>query len=228
VKVINKKTLKYLIVSLLVPTSVFTGVVVFEDRKYIFISLMVAVLSCVPFFLSFENQKNSRKIVIVAVITALCVIGRFVFVFIPFFKPVAAIIIIGAIYLGPQAGFMIGALSAIISNMYFGQGPWTPFQMMVWGIIGLIAGLLFKMLKSSKIALYVYGALSGVAFSLIMDVWTVMWVDGTFNPTLYKMAIITSLPFMGIYALSNVFFLIVFFKPLGKKLERVIVKYGCN
>lgn len=224
----NKSIIKYLTIYLLIPALIFAGVVVFDDRKYIFIALMVAILSCIPFFLSFENQKNSRKIVLVAVLCALCVVGRFVFFFIPFFKPVTAIVIISAIYLGPQAGFMIGSLTAIISNLYFGQGPWTPFQMMVWGIIGLLSGLLYKKLKQSKIFLLCFGAISGAAFSLIMDIWTVMWMDGTFNPVLYKAAIITSLPFMGIYAASNVFFLLVFYKPLGKKLERVIVKYGCN
>ena len=177
-----KKAIKYICVFLVAPLIVLSGVFFFGDRRYAFISLALSVVACIPFFVSFERGKNdSRRIVIIAVMTALSVAGRFVFAPIPFFKPVTAIVIITAIYLGSEAGFITGAFSAVVSNFYFGQGPWTPFQMLAWGLIGFIAGLLAERLVKSKVLLVIYGALSGVAFSFIMDVWTTLWADGTFN-----------------------------------------------
>lgn len=81
-----------------------------------------------------------------AVMAALGVVGRTVFQLIPLpnFKPVSAIVIITAIAFGPEAGFMTGALTAFVSNFIFGQGPWTPWQMFCWGMIGFVAGRLQK------------------------------------------------------------------------------------
>lgn len=119
--------------------------------------------------------------IIVAVMVSIAVVGRILCTPLPGFKPVTAVIVITAMYFGGEMGFLTGALSAIISNFYFGQGPWTPFQMFVWGLIGLIAGIIADPLKRSKAALIFYGIISGVIFSLLMDVWTVLWWDGSFN-----------------------------------------------
>lgn len=179
------------------------------------------------FYARFEKKKSrSRRLVIIAVMTALSVLGRFIFAAIPAFKPITAIVVITAIWLGPECGFMVGSLSALISNFYFGQGPWTPFQMMAFGLIGVFAGLLSGVLKKNKIALAIYGAIAGVAFSCIMDVWTVMWYQDGFTWSLYWAAIITAIPFILGYAISNVVFLLLLGKPFGDKLERVITKYG--
>ena len=158
--------------------------------------------------------------------TALSVAGRFVFAPIPFFKPVTAIVIITAIYLGAEAGFITGAFSAVVSNFYFGQGPWTPFQMFAWGLIGFLAGLLAKRLLESKVLLIIFGALSGVAFSFIMDVWTTLWADGTFNIARFIASITTAAPFTVVYMVSNVIFLLLLTKPIGRKLQRLKTKYG--
>src|SRR5699024_4394169 len=126
---------------------------------------------------------NTRRMVILAVLVAISVVGRFIFAALPAFKPVTAIVVISAIFFGAEAGFLVGALSALISNIYFGQGPWTPFQMFSWGLIGFIAGLPYfrNKLKNNKVYLVLYGIIAGVAYSLIMDVWTVMSLDNTFT-----------------------------------------------
>ena len=125
-----------------------------------------------------------------------------------------------------EAGFLVGSLSAILSNFYFGQGPWTPFQMLAWGLVGLIAGFLATPLKKSRVALIVYGVLAGVLFSMIMDVWSVLWYRGYFDPSYYFVAVGTSLPHMLLYAASNAFFLWWLSKPIGDKLQRLHVRYG--
>ena len=195
--------------------------------KYAIYSMIIVVAMIIIFYMRFEKRSSrSRRLVIIAVMTALSVLGRFIFAAIPAFKPIAAIVIISAIWLGPECGFMVGSLSVLISNFYFGQGPWTPFQMIGFGLIGVIAAWLSKPLKKSNIALSIYGAFAGFAYSCIMDVWTVVWYSSELTFELLTAAIVTALPFAVVYAISNIIFLLVLGKPFGEKLERVINKYG--
>lgn len=220
-----RKALIYIVPLLLIPAAVITGAVI-GDRSYAAVSAIVALLSCVPFFLGFESKKHSsRRLVILAVMTALSVAGRFIFAPVPFFKPVTAIVIISAVYFGGEFGFLTGALSAVLSNFYFGQGPWTPFQMLAWGLIGFIAGLLADPLKRSKLALIIYAVISGFLYSAVMDVWTTMWADGGFNLNRFLALTATSLPITAVYIVSNIIFLLVLMKVIGVKIERLITKY---
>ena len=162
---------------------IFCGVTAFQDRRYNLISVILVLLACVPFYYAYEKKDgNIRRMVILAVMTAIAVVGRFVFVVLPGFKPVTAVVIIAGMYMGPEAGFLTGSLAAIISNMFFGQGPWTPFQMLAWGLPGMIAGLpgIRKALKNKSV-LVIYGVVMGFMYSAIMDIWTVLSMDGTFN-----------------------------------------------
>ena len=136
-----KKRLSYIILCFVIPTVVLSGALIFKEKQYAWISLCVTVLSCVPFFLHFEHSENDvRRLTVIAVMVAISVIGRFIFAPIPGFKPVTATVVITAMYFGSEAGFMTGALSAVISNFYFGQGPWTPFQMFAMRDVLLRAG----------------------------------------------------------------------------------------
>ena len=223
----KKKIVSYIILCVLIPAVVILGAILFEDRQYAWISLCVAILSCLPFFLRFERQEaNAKRMILIACLTALSVLGRIIFAPIPAFKPVTAMVVITAMYFGSEAGFLTGALSAVISNFYFGQGPWTPFQMFSWGIIGLIAGLISEQLKKSKIVLVIYGILSGVLYSFLMDIWTVLWEDGFFNLSRYFAALVSAVPFTVVYAVSNVVFLLIFDRPIGKILNRIKTKYA--
>lgn len=111
----------------------------------IIMGLIFLAVCSLPFFFKFERQKpRPREMVPLAVMAALGVVGRTVFQLIPLpnFKPVSAIVIITGVAFGPEAGFLTGALTGFVSNFIFGQGPWTPWQMFCWGMIGLIAGKL--------------------------------------------------------------------------------------
>ena len=211
-----------------VPLVAIMGMTLFGGRRWDIAAVLAAFLCCVPFFLSFEHRKPAaREVVLIAVMTAFSVAGRVIFAAIPFFKPVTAVVIIAAMYFGPQAGFMTGAMSALISNIWFGQGAWTPFQMFCWGFIGWLAGMLNrKALLEKPLTLCVYGALAGVLYSLVMDMWTVLSADGAFTVARWLQVIITSLPMMAVYCASNVVFLLVLRKPLGRKLSRLKTKYG--
>lgn len=223
-----RRTLGILLPFVLMPAVVLWFAFGPGRTQYALASLLLTIMALVLFSCGFERRKTgTRRMILVAVMAALSVMGRFIFSVIPGFKPITAIVVITAIYIGSEAGFLTGALSAIISNFYFGQGPWTPFQMLSWGMIGLLAGMLSKPLKKSRIALSLYGIIAGAAYSLIMDVWTVLWYNGTFNPGLYTAAMATALPYTVMYAISNMFFLNLLAKPFGEKLARVKIKYGC-
>jgi len=218
-----RRVLKILIPFVLIPTVVIVGALVFDARRHIFVSLLVATLAIVLFVAGFEKKEiGTRRMVIVSIMIALSVVGRFI----PFFKPVTALTVITAIYLGAESGFAVGAFSALLSNFYFGQGPWTPFQMLAWGMIGLVAGICAKPLRQRRALLLIFGVLSGVAFSMAMDIWTVLWYLNTMNVTAYLSAIVAAIPHMILYAVSDFLFLFLLAKPFGDKLNRIKIKYG--
>ena len=202
-------------------------IILFSGKYYDVASLIAAFLSCIPFYITFEKSKaTSKEIMLVALMTAFSVCGRIMFSFIPFFKPITAFTIISGMYLSAPAGFICGSFSALISNIYFGQGPWTLFQMISWGLIGFISGVIGEKLLEKRIILVIYAFISGVLFSLIMDLWTVLNIDKEFNFSRYIIQLISSFPIMIIYSLSNIVFLILLQKPIGKKINRDKKRYG--
>ena len=226
----NRKTAKKIIgaavVLVVIPVALVLGVTLFNDRNYMLVSAFVALLYCVPFFIAFETNENTgRELVIIAVMCAISVVGRLIFAPVPGFKPVTAVVVIAGALLGAEVGFITGSMTALCSNVFFGQGPWTPFQMFAWGLIGLFAALLGELLKKNKIALAIFGALAGIFYSLVMDIWTVLWWED-FSFARYLAAVASSGIVLLIYAVSNVIFLLLLAKPIGEKLSRVIKKYG--
>ena len=122
-----------------IPLCIAIGFFFFGDRKYLFISMMTAVLSCIPFWTPLSRGKYSaKKVVLIAVLVAIATAGRSVFFMFPGIKPMAAVVIVTGISLGAEAGFLTGSLTMLLSNMLFGQGPWTPWQMFSMGLIGLL------------------------------------------------------------------------------------------
>lgn len=218
-----RRALRMILPFALIPAVVAVGIFGVRSNYHLVISLAVAVLSLVLFLCGFEKKKiGNRRMVIVSVMIALSVLGRMF----PVIKPVTVFAMLGGMFLGAEAGFLVGSFSALISDFWFGQGPWTPFQMLAWGLIGFFAGVLASPLKRSRLFLYIYGVLAAVAFSLIMDVWSAIWIGGVFSPEIYFSKILTSVPHTLLYAVSNVIFLFLFAKPFSEKLERIRVKYG--
>ena len=218
-----RSALKILSIVIILALGAFSASFVSVERRYVYTVAVLTVMSLFLFVTGYENKKiGTRRLVVVSIMIAFCVIGRFI----PFFKPISAITVITAIYLGGEAGFLTGSLSALISGFYFGIGPWTPFQMLAWGIVGLLAGFLSKILVGSRLLLIVYGALSGIAYSLVMDVWSVLAYSGGLHFEDYYVAILAALPHTVLYAVSNIIFLLLLAGPIGRKLSRVKIKYG--
>lgn len=210
-----------------IPLCLVLGITLLRDRSYMLVSGLVGLLACLPVFLGFERRGGgTRRLVLLAAMTALAVVGRLVFAALPGLSPALPIVVITAVWLGPEAGFLTGAMAALLSNMYFGQGPWTPFQMFIWGALGFAAGLCAGRLKQSRWAMALFGLAAGLCYSLLMDIWTTLSADGAFNLSRYLALLVTALPWTALYAVSNIVFMLLLAKPIGSKLERIQTKYG--
>lgn len=221
------KIIFYVIAFALVPALIVIGVVFFKNKNYALISIVIAVVCNLPFLLKFEKSKNTtREVVIIAVMTAITVVSRLIFAPIPYFKPVMALIVITGIAFGAQAGYITGVMSAVVSNIFFGQGPWTPFQMLLFGAIGFFAGVFFENKKLRIWLVCLYSAVAGASFSVLIDIWTVLAIDNSFSLERYSAVLVASLPVLITYMISNVVFNLILTKPFLKKMLRVKTKFG--
>lgn len=226
----NKEETKRIVIKLLFLLILgIMSVLLFQTSQYQIISMFLAISACVPIYYRYEKKQiNSKELVLIALLTAIAVLGRFLFYMIPAITPMTAIIIISGICLGSEVGFLVGSLSAITSNILFGQGPWTPFQMFSWGLIGCVAGLpwIQKILRKSYWFLALYGILAGLFFSFFMDVWTVFSIDRYFSWQRYLALLLTAVPYTISYCFANAFFLCLLFKSIQTKLQRILIKYN--
>ncbi|MDR1604393.1 MAG: ATP-binding cassette domain-containing protein [Gracilibacteraceae bacterium] len=215
---------------LAIPLTIYVGVYFFSDRRYYFISTLILLETMLPFVLVFEGRKpRARELVILAVLCAIGTIGRTAFFMLPHFKPVVALVIVAGLAFGGEAGFLVGALTGFASNIFFGQGPWTPWQMFAFGIIGFLAGLLFRrgFFRRSTAALCVFGALSAVLlYGGIMDTAMVLMFQPRPTREMFFLSWLQGLPLNLVHAAGTVFFLLLFARPLLEKLERIKIKYG--
>ena len=213
-----------------VPLTVWFGMTYLGGRKYYFVSLLVLLETLLAFAAAFERRKpQARELVTVSVLCALAVAGRAAFFMLPQFKPVTALVILSGICLGGETGFLVGAVTAFVSNFFFGQGPWTPWQMFAFGVIGLLTGLLARrgLLGKNKLSLCAYGfGVTLILYGVIMNVASVLMWQPSPSPAMLLAACAAGLPFDLIHAASTAFFLWILAAPIIQKLERVKVKYG--
>lgn len=155
-----------------IPLLILLGVTLFNDRQYTLISWMILALTILPFFMVFEKRKpRAREIVLIAMMCAFTICAQLLCRVTVGITAGSAIIILCGIALGPEAGFLIGALARLVLNFYEGQGPWTPWQMFCWGLLGFLAGLVFnkpnvEKLKSRDFKV-VMGPVLCVAFAVV-------------------------------------------------------------
>ena len=156
-----------------VPLVIALGTVLFNNRNYIMISCIVLMLTMLPFFMVFERRKpKAREIVLIAMMCAVTVCTHLICrVTIPLHAGTAIIIACG-IALGPEAGFLIGALARFVLNFYAGHGPWSPWQMFCWGLLGFLAGVVFNRTNLEKKRAGSFSAIMGmvmcVVFALVL------------------------------------------------------------
>ena len=228
---LSKSIIPFAVTALVaVPLTLFGGIYFFGNRKYYFISILIIIEILIAFFAGFENRRpKAREIVIISVLSGLAIAGRGAFYFLPQFKPSLAIIIIAGATLGCETGFITGAVTAFVSNFFFGQGPWTPWQMLAMGVVGFIAGIIFKsgILKPSKMSLSVFGGVSAlVIYGGIVNPSSVIQYQANPNLQMFITAYTVALPFDLVHAAATAFFLRFLAEPIMEKVERVKIKYG--
>ncbi|PEV08887.1 ECF transporter S component [Bacillus thuringiensis] len=214
------------IFAVIIGTLLFTTLIM--DGYYMLSSLFLLVVIMLPFYIRFERKSFvSREIVLVAVLAAIAAVSRVPFSILPSVQPTSFVIIVSAIVFGSEAGFMIGATAAIVSNIFLGQGPWTPWQMFSWGMIGFIAGLLRNTFLMKKLwGRLLYGLFVGFLFGWIMNFWGLL---GFIREATWETVIsyyIASFYFDLSHAISNVVFLLLFSTSWITILTRFKKKYG--
>lgn len=225
------------VILLAVPLVIFFGIYFLGERSNVFIGLCIVCLAMLPFMMVFESRKpQARELLIIAVMAGIAVVGRMAFFMLPQFKPTTAIVIIAGMGLGPEAGFLTGAVSGLVSNFFFGQGPWTPWQMFAFGIIGFLAGLLFHKNKwlnllNKNVKLVIVCLYGGIAtlciYGFIMDFSGILTMTAngiTWEALLAK--VVSGFLFNLIHASSTVITLLFLSQPMEKKLNRIKKKYG--
>lgn len=200
----------------------------YQMGYYQLASIWMISLSLGLGLISFNQYQHSvRELMIIVVMTSIAVVGRVSFFFIPSVSPMIPIVMITGIYFGRKEGYIVGMLAAFMSNFFFTQGPWTPFQMFTTSLIGYISGapLWKETLKKSNIGTIILAVVSGIMYSLLMDIWTVLSIDGYFNLKRYFIVLVPAIPYMVTYSMSNVIFMLVLKAPFGEKIKELQHKY---
>ena len=182
---------------------------------------LIILITLIFFFYQFETEKiSSKELSLVAMISAISAVSRIPFAAIPSVQPCTFIIICTGYVFGPIAGFMVGATTALVSNIFLGQGPWTIFQMFAWGLVGLTASILGKY-DIKKVGLLVFGVLWGYLFGWIMNLWFWLAYIYPHNATTLIYYMSTSITFDTLHALGNAFFILL----LSEKIIEIFKRY---
>lgn len=198
-------------------------------KHYLTISFVMLIITMAPFFIGFEKRDlKAEEMVIISMLSAIAAIGRVPFVAIPSVQPTSFVIIMSGLTLGGNTGFMVGSIGALVSNMLLGQGPWTPWQMFAWGMMGFTSSLLRNTkLMNTIIGRSIFGVIWGFIFGWIMNLWGVLYLDSTtLTWKVYLASCIASFKFDLNHAISNVVFISLFSNRWVKILDRVKKKYG--
>lgn len=200
-----------------------------SGRAFYVASTLVIVELLIPFFLAFEGRRpQARELVVLAVMCALAVAGR-VAIPIPSFKAIFAVIMIAGMAFGPESGFLVGAISALASNFFYSQGPYTPWQMMAYGAGGMLAGFLFapNRLPRKPWVMGVFGFLAVVFFvGPLLDTCSVFLVMSRISLKGAMAFYASGFPVNLRQAIATGIVLLLLGKPFLEKLDRIQTKYG--
>ena len=187
-------------------------------------SLVLLGIALAAGFAWYEREKPPARVVaVVAALAALAVVGRLAFAAIPNVKPTTDIVLFAGFALGAIPGFAVGAVTAIVSNIFLSHGPWTVWQMAGWGAVGVSGALLARSLRGrepNRFVLATVCGLAGLAFGAWMDVyqWT---LAARQDLDTYVAVAGTSLPYNVAHAVGNVVFCLL----IGPAFLRALARY---
>lgn len=199
----------------------------FQWKQSALLTLGVVIAALLVFFAGYERSKPGlRQIMPAVVLASLAAAGRVLFMAVPSVQPVSAICIVAGVVFGRRSGFMVGALAALVSNFFLGQGAWTPWQMYAWGMMGYFAGVLVDQgFFERKAVPYLYSFLAPLAYGFLLNTW---FLVGFVNPLTWQSATLAytaGFTLDVVHAVSTVIFFTIIYLPWRKKLERIKRKY---
>lgn len=224
---VNART--YLIVSsIVVLVLLASSILFFQHNAYLLVSFVIIACTMIPFFARFEIRKiTGREVVILAILAAIAAVSRVPFAGFPSVQPTSFVIIVTGLVFGAESGFMVGAIAAIVSNFFLGQGPWTPWQMYGWGMMGMMAGLLRNTWWMKKMwGKLLFGFIWGYLFGWFMNAWIVVSNIENMTWEFFISIFVGSMYFDLAHGLSNVFFILIFSTSWIKIMNRFKKKYG--
>lgn len=228
-KLPKRTWLSVLILFLIIPALVIFGGRL-SGRSYYLIGVAVIALTSLPFFLVFEQRRpQAREVAILAVLCALAVASRAVFAAIPNFKPMMGLVMIAGFAYGPEAGFLVGAMTGFVSNFIFGQGPWTPWQMFAFGLGGFLAGAAFrlKLLPRKKLPMAVFGfAVIVLVVGPVLDTCSVFTIPTRVSLASAGAIYLAGFPMNVLHGGATFLTLLLLGEPMLGKLDRIKMKYG--
>ena len=212
---------------LLVPAVLFTSIIL-QIRQTALLSALVALAALLPFFLRFEGAGvKPRDIMPIVVMAAISIVLRIVTTPIFYLHPSSAIIIMAGLGFGKRSGFMTGALVAIVSNLFLGQGPWTPWQMYGWGLMGYASGALGdSSWMKQRWQVCVFGGVMSLVYNFLLDTYAAFGFVGTASSTSAVAVYLAGLSYAATHIGSTVALLWLIYKPWMKKFVRIKAKYG--
>ncbi len=221
--------IRLLTVVFAVPLTLYIGYKIGGGHYYV-LSFIVLIWVMLPFFLMFEKRApKANELVTLAVMCAVAVVSRAAFIWLPHFKPITAVIIITGAAFGAEAGFMVGAVSMLVSNFLFGQGMWTPWQMFAFGVAGFLAGAVFcnAHVKADRWRLALFGGFTVMLIvGPLLDTCTLFTMTSEISAQAAAGVYLAGLPVNAIHASATVLTLFFASEPLLEKLNRVKTKYG--
>ena len=191
------------------------------------LTLLVALLAVGLVFASFEASRPPlRQLMPTAVLAATAAAGRVLFAPVPDVKPVSAIAIVAGAALGRRSGFMVGAVAALVSNFFFGQGSWTPWQMYAWGLVGYLGGVFAdRGLLERGGVLYAWGFLSALMYGAILNGYYVLGFVRPLTWPSVLAAYAAGFPLDCVHGVATAAFLAAIWLPWGRAIRRVVRKY---
>lgn len=188
------------------------------NRMLLLVLTVVGILG--SFTLEYENRNlGAKEVSLIAVLSGAASVARIPFAGFLSFQPCTFIIMCTGYVFGPVAGFMTGATTALVSNIFIGQGPWTPFQMICWGLVGASSSLLGRY-KVGMTGLMAWGIIWGFLYGWMMNLW--FWVLFVFplNFDTWIATVIMSFVWDLSHSVANVVFLALFGAQTITMLER--------
>ena len=213
-----------LLVRVLVAEDIMVGSKNILIDNYYLISILIILVGAVIVALYYRRRIMAREIVLITSLSALIAISRGVMAWAPEVKPVSALVITVASIFGPVPGMIIGALSAFLSNFFIGQGPWTPFQIIAWALLGFIGGFIKTDNKVIPMVLSIPMVLG--IYSVIVNIASAILITGSLTLDSFVTMEISGFPLDLVHTGCTVVVIFFAWKPLRKKLMRMYTKYG--